>query len=123
MDAYLKSLKPVQSPHLVNGKRSISGRRGEKVFKKSNCAVCHSGTYYTDLRPYDVDTGTGQDTGKAFDTPSLNELWRTGPYLHDGRAKTLPEVLKEYNKNDQHGITSDLTESEISDLIEYLLTL
>jgi hypothetical protein len=123
IDAYLKSLQAVPSPHLVNNKRSRSARRGEKVFKQANCAVCHSGHYYTDQKTYNVGTGTGQEIGKAFDTPSLNELWRTGPYLHDGRANTLLEVLEKYNYQDRHGITSDLSKKEMDDLIEYLLTL
>jgi cytochrome c peroxidase len=123
IDAYLKSLKPVPSPFLADGKRNRSARKGEKVFQKANCATCHSGSMYTDQKSYDVDTGTGKDSGKAFDTPALNELWRTGPYLHDGRAVTLYEVLGKYNRNDRHGKTTNLTSQEMDDLVAYLLTL
>ena len=39
MDAWLKSLKPAPSPHLVNGRLSESARRGEKVFQSPRPAV------------------------------------------------------------------------------------
>ncbi len=43
LDKYLKALKPVPSPHLVNGRLSDSARRGEKVFKdrQVGCSTCH----------------------------------------------------------------------------------
>ena len=59
----------------------------------------------------------------AFDTPTLVELWRTAPYLHDGSAATVREVLIDRNKQDAHGKTSHLKPAEISDLVEYLLSL
>jgi hypothetical protein len=43
--------------------------------------------------------------------------------LHDGRAKTLHEIFTTYNPNDKHGKTSELSEQELNDLIEYLKTL
>ena len=50
------------------------------------------------------------------------EIWRTAPYLHDGSAATLRDVLTRGNPNDQHGRTSQLDLQEIDDLVEYLLT-
>jgi len=50
------------------------------------------------------------------------EVWRTAPYLHDGRAVTVREVLTKFNQGDSHGRVSHLSEDEISDLIEYVLT-
>jgi cytochrome c peroxidase len=41
IDAYIRSLKPVPSPRLVDGKLSASALRGEKVFIKAGCAQCH----------------------------------------------------------------------------------
>ena len=58
-----------------------------------------------------------------FYTPALVELWRTAPYLHDGSAITLRQMLKEKNSGDLHGRTSDLKQHELEDLIEYLLSL
>ena len=63
------------------------------------------------------------DTGKAFDTPSLVEVWRTAPYLHDGRAATIEDVLKKHNKDDKHGSTSNLTDQQIKNLAAYVLSL
>jgi cytochrome c peroxidase len=63
------------------------------------------------------------DKDKAFDTPALIEVWRTAPYLHDGRAATILELLTTYNKGDTHGKTSDLNESQINDLAEFVLSL
>jgi len=124
MDAYLKSLKPVPSPYLVNGKLSDSAIRGKKVFDDAGCTTCHSGKFYTDMSKYDVGTAVaGMDKGKEFDTPTLIEVWRTAPYLFDGRAATLEEVFSTFNKGDNHGFTSTLTEQQRKDLIEYVNSL
>jgi hypothetical protein len=58
-----------------------------------------------------------------MDTPTLIECWRTAPYLHDGRAATMRDVLGEANPDDRHGRTSGLTPIELSDLAEYVLSL
>lgn len=122
-DEYLKSLTPVPSPHLVNGKPSEAARRGEKLFQRANCAACHPGPLFTALKEYKVGTGTGREKDEPFDTPTLVELWRTAPYLHDGRAATMLEVLTKFNVGDQHGKTSDLTPQELADLAAYILSL
>jgi YVTN family beta-propeller protein len=126
MDAYIQALQPVPSPHLVKGKLSAAAKRGEKVFnnKEVGCVQCHPGPVFTDLQHYDVGTrgATDHDTG-TFDTPTLVELWRTAPYLHNGSAVTLKEVLTTGNKNDHHGKTSHLKPEQIDDLVEYLLSL
>jgi len=123
VDAYLKSLQPVPSPYLVNGKLSAAAERGKKVFQKAGCAACHSGPLYTDLRKTDVGTGTGNEARREFDTPTLIEVWRTGPYLYDGRAVTIRDVLTRENPKDAHGLTSRLTQQEIDDLAEFVLSL
>jgi len=126
IDAYLKSLTVVPSPRLVKGRLSVSAQRGERVFrsKEVGCAQCHPGPVFTDLQPYDVGThGRFDGEASAFDTPTLIESWRTAPYLHDGSAKTIREVLLDSNHGDQHGKTSQLTNDQINDLIEYVLSL
>jgi len=122
IDEYLKSLKPIASPYLVGGKLSKAAKNGEKLFRKAGCAQCHSGPLYTNMGKYDVGTGTDEEDYKEFDTPTLMEVWRTAPYLHDGRAVTIKEVLTKFNKNNQHGKTSNLGEKEIADLAEYIMT-
>jgi cytochrome c peroxidase len=99
---------------------------GKAVFENRSvgCARCHPGPLFTGLGMYDVGTGTGADGREAsFDTPTLVEIWRTAPYLHDGKAPTLREVFTKFNKNDHHGKTSRLSESELDALIEYLKSL
>ena len=73
------------------------------------------------------DVGTGGDArekmGNAYDTPTLLGVYRCGPYIHDGRAKTLRDVVSICNKDNKHGVTSHLKESEIDDLVEFLKSL
>jgi len=59
----------------------------------------------------------------SYDTPSLIEVYRTAPYLHDGRAATLKDVLTKHNKLGGHGKVKGLNPSEIDDLVEYLRSL
>ena len=75
------------------------------------------------MKMYNVGTGKGRETDKAFDTPTLIELWRTAPYLNDGSAATIKDVLTVFNKNDMHGETSDLSEKQLQQLAEYVLSL
>ena len=103
---------------------SEAAQRGKKIFEgAAGCSSCHSGKYYTDMEKYNVGTGLGLDKDSDFDTPTLIEIWRTSPYLFDGRAETVLEILTKYNKNDQHGKVSKLTEHQIKDLAEYVLSL
>ncbi len=125
IDAYLESLQPVPSPHLEAGRLSAAAERGRRIFHRADtgCASCHPPPLFTDLGGYDVGTAGDYDhAGDAFDTPTLVEVWRTAPYLHDGSAATLRDVLTRGNPNDQHGRTSQLDLQEIDDLVEYLLT-
>ena len=125
-DAYVAKMKPVPSPYLVNGKLSARAQRGEKLFRQAKCADCHTPDkkapggepLWTDLKLYDVGVGTATETGRKFDTPTLAECWRTAPYLYDGRALTMEEVLTICNPNDKHGETSKLTPEQIKDLAE-----
>ena len=59
----------------------------------------------------------------SLDTPTLIEIWRTAPYLHDGSAGTLGDVLTTANPHDRHGKTSHLRSAQIDDLVAYLLSL
>ena len=122
IDEYLKSLQPVVSPYLVEGQLSDAAKRGEKIFSAAKCVDCHSGPLYTNLQKYNVGTGKGNDKNVLFDTPTLIENWRTAPYLYDGRAENMKEVVTTYNSEDKHGSTSNLSEQEINDLVEFILS-
>jgi len=117
---FMIALEPVPSPYLVNGQLSEAAQSGKLIFQ-NRCAFCHSGTYYTDMQMHNV--GTGETPGEELDTPTLIEVWRTAPYLQDGRAATMEEVLTTYNPSNQHGTTSDLSSQQIDDLAEYVLSI
>jgi YVTN family beta-propeller protein len=123
------------SPHIQStGQLSTTAQRGKALFfsKEVGCAECHRGPYYTDsslqkpFKLHDAGTGTQDPTekmGPEYDTPTLLGIYRTPPYLHHGRAKTLREVLTIYNKEDRHGKTSHLKADQIDDLVEFLKSL
>lgn len=117
VDAYLKSLQVVPSPYLVNGELSAKAREGKKVFEKLKCGDCHSGIYYTDRKMHRI----GQDVEfeKGWDTPTLREVWRTAPYLFDGRAATMHEVFSIH----RHGIDRKVSRKEIEALTEFVNSL
>lgn len=132
---YSNSFEFTLSPHIpAPGQLSASAQRGKTLFLSDavGCAKCHSGPYYTDSRlqkPFNLhDVGTGGDDpsekmGPKYDTPTLLGVYRSAPYLHHGKAKTLRDVLTTCNKNDQHGKTSHLKANEIDDLVAFLKSL
>lgn len=123
IDAYLKSLRPVPSPHLVDGRLSPAAQRGQRLFQSARigCSRCHPAPLYTDLKPHNVGSRGSMERTERFDTPSLVEVWRTAPYLHDGRYLTVKELLLE----GRHGLRADhrLSEQELDDLVEFVLSL
>ena len=123
VDAYLRSLKPVPSPYLVDGKLSPAGVRGKEIFEKRNCTACHPAPLFTDMKTYELETTRGPDVGRAVDTPSLVEAWRTAPYLHDGRAPTIRAVLTELGHAKILTATGKLDDQQLTDLETYILSI
>ena len=129
IDEYLRSLEPVRSPHLTNGVLSRSALRGKRLFesRKVGCAECHPAPLFTDRKSHVLAPSRSQPMARTgapgLDTPTLVECWRTAPYLHDGSSATVEEVLTMRNPGDRHGHTSHLSEGEIRDLCEYVLSL
>jgi YVTN family beta-propeller protein len=134
MAIYTNSFGFRLSPHIpAPGQLSEAGKRGKALFENTttNCASCHSGSYYSDSRLqkpqllHDVGTGDAptEKVGPKFDTPTLLGVYRINSYLHDGRAKTLHDVLTTHNKADRHGKTSHLKKEELDDLVEFLKSL
>jgi YVTN family beta-propeller protein len=125
IDEYLKSLTPVPSPHLVHGQLSESAKRGKALFfsERVGCATCHPEPLYTDLKVRDVESKGQYDRRPGFDTPTLIECWRTAPYLHDGRYVTMKQLIKDGKHGRKHGEVEKLTEREIDDLVEFVLSL
>jgi streptogramin lyase len=140
--AYVQSLdrfppSPFRAP---DGSLPEAARRGRAIFESDEvgCTRCHAGSMLTDSgfdapgtpRLHDVGTagpGSGTRLGGmplvGFDTPTLHGVWSSAPYLHDGSAATLREVLTVRNPEDRHGRTSTLTAAQIDDLVAYLLCL
>lgn len=122
-----------------------AAQRGLILFReKARCTKCHSGFNFTDEKFHNlgigwddnkVDLGRYMVTGNAeeigaFKTPTLREIARSAPYMHDGRFKNLEEVVNFYNKGgvknphqDNLIIPLDLTDQEKRDLVEFLRTL
>lgn len=134
--AFVDSLVPLPSPaRAADGRLTPAAVRGAAVFQQAECVHCHTAPLMTDRQLRDVGTGdpvhespTGggklaEKKGPAFKTPALRELWLTAPYLHDGRAKTLREVLTTYDRDDRHGKTTGLRDGDLGDLEAFLLSL
>lgn len=103
--------------------------QGKALFEDPvvGCSGCHTGAKLTDAKSWDVGTSTAMDKqfngGKPvlFDTPSLLGVGSSAPYLHDGSATTLWEVV-DHSKN-QMGGTAQLNASQTEALVAYLQTL
>lgn len=119
VDLYLQSLKPVPSPFLINGDLSENALKGKKIFEYLECDYCHSGPYFTDREKHEIGIQGISDRSNNWDTPTLIEVWRTAPYLHDGRSASMEDVFI----IEKHGITRELKKVELDDLVKYVLSL
>jgi YVTN family beta-propeller protein len=118
-----------------NGELTEAQKRGKVIFERTHdaygneipvvnrCVTCHPAPYYTNMQLADVGTLAMSDDSIMFDTPHLNNIFASPPYLHDGRAKTLEEIWTIYGKTEQHGSVNDFTKIQLNDLIEYLKSL
>jgi cytochrome c peroxidase len=78
---------------------------GMKAFLKSGCAKCHRGAMFTDFKTHNLGVIDHEGLGffddgfrgkSEFRTPSLRNLRFTSPYMHNGKLKTLENVLEFY---------------------------
>jgi YVTN family beta-propeller protein len=125
IDEYIKSLRPVPSPRLVDGKPSAAAERGRKLFDSDRvgCGKCHPAPLYTDMKMHNVGSRNRSDYVDRFDTPTLVEVWRTAPYLHDGRYGTIRDLLVKGKHGNGRGWTEVLSQQELDDLVEFVLSL
>ncbi|HTN75941.1 MAG TPA: beta-propeller fold lactonase family protein, partial [Pirellulaceae bacterium] len=124
--AYFGQLAPPPNPFRPrDGKLSPAAERGQKVFasETAGCANCHSGDYFTDGENHDVGLGARGDAYKGFNTPSLIGVYERVKLLHDGRAASLREALTGPHSPAKVTGRGDLTDEQLTDLIEYLKTL
>ena len=120
-----------------------AAKRGFQLFNgKAHCSDCHSGPSFTDGSFQDIGTAIDNDVGRgrlfptseklryAFKTPTLRDVARRAPYMHDGAVATLRDVIELYNRG---GIDRpsrsplikplQLTAIEKDELIAFLQTL
>jgi cytochrome c peroxidase len=124
---------------------NASAIRGFDVyFNKAKCDQCHEGINLTTNAYHNLGVGMDKpnpDEGRfavtknpadfgAFKTPTLREIARTAPYMHDGSLKTLEEVVDFYNKGgipnknlDERMKPLNLTDQEKKDLVEFMRAL
>lgn len=129
--AYVASLDDVPRSPFRNpdGTLTAQAEEGLAIFLELGCDGCHGGDDFTDSMDggvHDVGTMTelsGSRLGgelPGIDTPTLLGIWQTAPYLHDGSAPTLRDVLTTRNPEGRHGDTSSLTDEELDALVAYL---
>jgi len=121
---------------------SESAQRGLKLFTgKAHCSACHAGPNFTDNAFHNLGvniTKDKPDLGRseisklegdrgAFKTPTLREIARTAPYMHDGSLTTLEDVVNYYDKGctpnpqlDEELFPLKLTAEEKADLVQFL---
>lgn len=127
-----------------NGASFTPAEERGAAFFNTNCSTCHAGVLFTDesYRNNGLDdddnldegrsliTETEEDRGK-FRVPSLRNVARTGPYMHDGRFSTLAAVLTHYRSGVRASTSLDpaltggipMSDGEMTDLIAFLETL
>jgi len=126
MDAiasYLNSLVGYPPSPFHEGSLSTAAAAGQTVYQRESCASCHSGDQRTDSDNglvHDIGTLTnatgfnGNGPVYGIDTPSLNYLWATSPYLHNGSAQSIAEAILAHDN-------VNVTEPEAEELEHYLL--
>ncbi|MCA9144359.1 MAG: c-type cytochrome [Planctomycetaceae bacterium] len=121
---------------------SAAAQRGSKLFfGKANCSACHAGPNFSDFAFHNIGVGMDKsepDVGRfsetqmlgdrgSFKTPTLREIARTAPYMHDGSVKTLEDVVEYYDKGgfanpqlDEELFPLKLTPEQKADLVTFL---
>ena len=116
---YVRSIRSDESPYdrFVAGDTSAlteEQQRGREVFTRSACGACHREPLFTDERFWNTGVAWNPETGYSdagrydvskserdrgsFKTPTLREVARTAPYMHDGSLATLADVVEFYAK-------------------------
>jgi mono/diheme cytochrome c family protein len=114
--AYIRSLPPAPALGPASGAHDTAAvARGQEVFHRERCHRCHAPPHYTTPATYDV--GLKDELGQTrFNPPSLRGVSQRDALFHDNRAANLEEVVRKFS----HQIRDDLTEQELSDLVQFL---
>ncbi|HET9932185.1 MAG TPA: cytochrome-c peroxidase [Polyangiaceae bacterium] len=113
IESWVFSLRPRAAVRAADDPAAV---RGQALFSSAEvgCATCHAGSKFTSATSFDVGTG-----GK-FQVPSLLGVAQRLPLMHTGCAHTLRDRFDASCGGTAHGNTSQLDESQLSDLIAYL---
>jgi cytochrome c peroxidase len=130
---YVRTILSGDSPYdrYLQGDRTAltdRQREGLKLFSgKAGCASCHVGPNLTDERFHNTGVGGAADQGRylvtkkpehrgAFKTPTLREVARTPPFMHDGSLASLEDVIEFYDKGGKRNdnIDADVRELHLS---------
>lgn len=123
--AYLTSLDTFdESPNLnADGTLTAAAVAGRAVFANAACASCHGGANFTASSDASAlrNTGTLKSTSgrrlgatlTGIDIPTLRDVWKTAPYLHDGSAPTLAAAVRAHAGNTLAG-------NDLSHVVAYL---
>jgi len=122
LEAMIKYLEKMPAPPR-NGELSEVAAQGKDLFHDTTlgCAGCHVAGSGVDKVTHDVGSKAIADLEQKFDTPSLLFVKGTAPYFHDGRYKTLDDMLAA--KDNEMGHTLHLTARQRTALGAYLGTL
>ena len=121
--AYFGTLNGPKSPHLgAAGKMTESMLRGKAVYEsdKAGCTSCHRGEYYTDSKVHIVGLEEPGDVYQGFNPPTLRGVYDRMYYLHDGRARTMEQLLTGPHSPERVTGNGKLSKEELNDLVEYL---
>ena len=121
----VEGLIPPPNPHIQSAVDDPQVALGEQLYwdAKVGCGNCHNGPTLTDGLLHDVGTMQSDplDEVPKLNTPSLWDVWSTPPYLHDGSAETLMDVL--VLTKGKMGEVTQLSEAELEALVAYIRTL
>ncbi len=120
--AYVNAM-PSPAPAPAPAAQRTKVARGAEIFasKEAACSTCHAGAATSDGVVHDVRSRVDGDRSANFKTPTLHLVGGTGPYFHDGRYKTLRDLLRDVDGKMGH--TKQLTEADVESLEAYMRTL
>jgi hypothetical protein len=124
--SFMEALQPPSSIYLTpDGGLTPAAQAGKALFEgAAGCSGCHAAPIFIPQPPDPPTIEDGIGTGLVpANVPSLRGAWATAPYLHDGSAQTLLDVLT-INPGDVHGmLAAPLTPRQRELLVAYLQTL
>ena len=123
--AYIESLVAPPNPYRDDGRASTAAARGATVFQsaKAGCTQCHPAPQFTDGQTHDVGLGAVTDAYDGFNSPSLRGVYDRVLLLHDGRSRSLEDLLSGPHNPARVTGQGELTDEERGDLLAYLRSL